>query len=100
MGIVRCSRQDCIAPGKWQPGWRAWAKGFSKRTSVPIVSYMGLALCDGHKADTTIEDLVTPEGAAMVNAELEKMRKVPLDFSTAEVVFHEIKDGKLFMPGK
>lgn len=96
---VRCSRQDCIAPAKWQPGWRAWAKGYPK-SSTPIVSYMGLGLCDGHKEDTTIEDLVTPEGAKMVNAELERMRKMPLDFSKAEVVFHEIKDGELFMPGK
>lgn len=89
----RCSRKDCISPAKWQPGWRAWAQGYPRTPQFEIVAFMGLGLCDAHKADTTVKDLVSEQGAAMVNAELRVLRRVPLDFKNAEAVFHPIDRG-------
>lgn len=96
---MNCDRRDCKETARWQLGWRAWARGYPK-TSVPIESYLSLAVCDDHKAGTTMKDIVTPEASARVNNELQRLGRAPLDFDGAEPIFHEIIDGKLFMPGR
>src|ERR1017187_9240888 len=94
---MNCDRQECKNKARWQLGWRAWARGYPK-TSTPIERYLSLAVCDDHKAETKIEDLMTPEAVARTNNELLRRGYAPLNLEAAEPVFHEIIDGKLYMP--
>lgn len=95
---MKCNKLNCQNDAKYQLGWRAWATGHGKDT-VPLVGYVGLAVCEDHKKVTTLEQITSPEGNARINTQLAAMGKAQLDFSQGEIVFHDLLDGKLFMPG-
>lgn len=94
-----CNKIGCRNDASSQVGFRAWAQGFSKETT-PIDSYLSLAVCDVHKKEITVDDITTPQGRTLLNNRLTAIGKCALDFSTAEVVFHDIIDDKLYMPGE
>lgn len=97
---MKCNRLNCDNEARWQLGWRAWALGYPKSSHPPIDSYIGLAVCDEHKREVTIDWIVTPEGAAQINQVMASRRLAPLDFKNAEPIFHELVDGKLYMGPK
>jgi hypothetical protein len=82
----KCNRAGCSNNARWRLGFKVWAIGHSK-SSVPLEATVGLVLCDDHKADATPSWLLTPEGIALINAELAKRGKAPINPASAELTF-------------
>lgn len=91
---MQCSKIDCENEAKHQLGWRCWAEGYPK-TTAPLVAYTGLAVCDECQPGEVVENILTNEDKERIQSILVANKKVMLDFSTAELVFHDIIDGKL-----
>lgn len=95
---MHCDIKGCKNEARWQIGFRAYAVGYAKSERTKIESYLGLGVCEEHKLETKREDIITPENSALINNRLVSLHYVPLDMKNAEVIFHEIIDGKLYMP--
>jgi hypothetical protein len=94
---MKCHKEGCDEKAHWQLGWKAYALGYPTTTSQLVQSFISIAVCDKHKEDVGIHDLITPEGAAIINESFTKQGVCPLDFTTAELLFHPVIGEKLYM---
>lgn len=54
-------RQGCTRRSRWQVGLTMYGLVDGQRT-VPVKATLGLRVCNEHKDDMTVDDLVTDEG--------------------------------------
>lgn len=97
---MNCSRKGCPHEAKWQLGFRAYARDHPRSKRTMIETFMSLAVCEEHMNTMTIADIVTPQGAEVLNNTMIRSGRAPLAMEEAEPIFHELIDGKLYMGPK
>lgn len=92
---MRCFISDCHRRAKYQLGWRAWPLGEPKQGLTNAkTAILAVVACPVHSSVIRIPDMITRDISARINTVLANNHDKPLDFSTAEVVLHPLKDGK------
>lgn len=97
MTKLKCNIAGCLDDGLWQLGFEVWANKHKDHT--PIVTYYGLAICSKHRDECRLEHLLTAEAKERFTAAVMGQGKAAPDFDTANLIFHPIIDGKLYVPG-
>lgn len=99
---MKCAKARCKNAATQQIGYKAWALGYPKTDSNCIAAFTSICVCDNHAEDTAglKRDILNPEACAIVNNKLQEIRRASLDFAGAEIIFHQVIDGKPYMPTK
>ncbi len=88
-----CDRKDCGNVVAWSPGMLVYAKT-DKDRKHPLVSQTILAICEEHKAETTVDDVLTDEGWEIICVMLAKLGKCPPKRSWTVVTWRKVVPGQ------
>jgi hypothetical protein len=81
-----CFIRECGKKGWWQPIIRAWARGTFRRGS-PVEIVVGFLVCEKHKPDVTIEDVLGDNGRDKIEQAFRCAGKAIPDLDNAEISF-------------
>jgi hypothetical protein len=85
--VIRCDRAECINPAKWQIALKVWNIGQTKSRSRPLRILLGLCVCQRHRQESTVKNVLLPEGKSKLLGVLTECGIPMPDFRSAELVF-------------
>lgn len=95
---AKCDRTGCVNPAKWQIVLNLWTFGQSKSRHSPTQALTGLCVCQRHRQESTVKNVLTQEAKSRVLGQLTE-RGFPMpDFRKTELEFIEVKDGRKTEP--
>jgi len=65
-----CSRKECDEAAAWRPIILLYPLNHPAYDGPPIRAAIGIAVCDGHKEETTLDQLVTADAFQMIRGGL------------------------------
>ncbi len=82
-GAAACASKGCQEPGVWRPVIAFWAS--QAKDHLPAECPFGLALCDRHRLETKLRDLVSDKFWVLAERAMTHLGKARPDRSTAEL---------------
>lgn len=94
-----CDRCGCANAASHQVGFKVWAYGTNRRGDDNCLrALVGLAVCDEHRADVRIDDILTHGAKEHIAAGVARMGKALPDFASAELEWLPVLDGEMTDP--
>ncbi|TAL08272.1 MAG: hypothetical protein EPO02_13295 [Nitrospirae bacterium] len=95
--FTKCDRADCAMPARWQIVIDVTSAGArAVRESV----LTNLVVCSGHKATTTVDEVLDDDAKALVRRHMSATIFPEPDFSTAKLGFIQMVNGKQVNPDR
>jgi hypothetical protein len=96
--VAKCDREACANPARWQIVLNLWMFGQSKARTKPTQALTGLCVCQRHRQESTVRNVLTQEGKSRLLSQL-TARGLPMpDFRKTELAFVAIEDGERVAP--
>lgn len=91
--IAKCDRDGCANPARWQIVLNLWMFGQSKGRHKPAQALTGLCVCQRHRQESTVRNVLSQEGKSRLLSQLTE-RGFPMpDFRKTELAFVAVEDG-------
>ncbi len=98
--VAKCDRAGCVNPAKWQIALKLWTIGQSKSRNEPAQALTGLCVCQRHRQESTVKNVLTLEARSRLLGQLTE-RGFPMpDFRKTELAFVPVEDGRKMEPMK
>jgi hypothetical protein len=93
---MRCARKTddgmrCIADGEWQPVLMMYAP-FIHGNSSPVTAPLGLAVCQKHKQEATLDHFLSDEGWEQIAAGFDAIGRVVPDRKRTKLAWRKYGD--------
>ncbi len=94
-----CNQRGCRAYADWQVGFVMYADPALFPKAPPVPAWLGLYLCDAHKKETRVEDIVTDEGWTQICEGFKKARRVLPKRKLTQLQFRPVPAELMFPRG-